>query len=236
MDKTRSIALIAVFAALTAVLDALPGLPQLSSGVWYGWTFVAIPLAGMVLGPREAFLSVLIGVIISHTVVFFGPYEYFFTIGAPVGAMVSSLVFRGRLRPVLPYYVALLGAYFLTPAAWSLPLWALWDTYLAFIVLIMVVLFKRRLYGMVGGRFTFALSALIGLEADILFRILLFVPLGTYDWLLGFSLDFVRSVWIVSAVVTPIQVGIALFTTSLAGRILLKAAGVSTTYPEHTRA
>jgi hypothetical protein len=236
MNKTRSIALIAVFAALTAVLDALPGLPQLSSGVWYGWTFVAIPLAGIVLGPWEAFLSVFIGVMISHTVVFFGPYEYFFTIGAPIGAMISSLIFRERPRPVLPYYVVLFGGYFLSPAAWNLPFWALWDTYIAFAVLLLVVLFKERLYGLGGGTFTFALSALIGLEADILFRIFLFVPVGTYEWLYGFSSDFVRSVWAVSAFVTPIQVGIALFTTSLAGRVLQKATDVPRTYPEHARA
>jgi len=236
MNRTRSIALIVVFAAVTAVLDALPGLPQLSSGVWYGWTFIAIPLAGIVLGPWEAFLSVLIGVMISHTVVFIGLYEYFFTIGAPVGAMMSSLVFRGRLRAVLPYYIVLLGAYFLTPTSWNLPLWALWDTYIAFIVLIAVVLFKRRMYGIAGGRFTFAFSALIGLEADILFRIFLFVPLGTWDWLLQFPLEFVQMVWVVSAAVTPIQVGIALFTTSLTGTILLRATGVPRTYPEHARA
>lgn len=223
MVKTHSIALIAVFAALTAVLDALPGLPQLSSGVWYGWTFVATPLAGIVLGPWEAFLSVFIGVMISHTVVFVDPYEYFFTIGAPVGALISSLVFRQKLRPVIPYYIVLLAAYFLTPAAWNLPLWALWDTYTAFIVLIIVVFFKRKLYNMAKGWLPLAFSALIGLEADILFRIFLFVPLGTYNWLYGFSLDFVRSVWVVSAFITPIQVCIALFTTALAGTILLKA-------------
>jgi hypothetical protein len=233
LNRTRSIALITVFAALTAVLDALPGLPQLSSGVWYGWTFVATPLAGIVLRPWEAFLSVLIGVIISHTVAFIGLYEYFFTIGAPIGALISSLVFRGKLRLVLPYYVALLGAYFLTPTSWSLPLWALWDTYVAFVVLIAVVLFKRRLYDVAGGRLAFAFSALIGLEADILFRIFLFVPLGTWSWLLQFPLEFVQMVWVVSAAVTPVQVAIALFTTSLAGGMLLKATGVPRTYPEH---
>lgn len=223
MVKTRSIALIAIFATLTAVLDALPGLPQLSSGVWYGWTFIATPLAGIVLGPWEAFLSVFIGVMISHTVVFVDPYEYFFTIGAPVGVIISSLVFRQKLKPVLLYYVAMLTAYFLTPAAWNLPLWALWDTYTAFIVLITIVLFKRKLYNMAKRRLPLIFSALIGLEADILFRIILFVPLGTYNWLYGFSLDFMWSVWVVSAFITPIQVGIALFTTSLAGTILLKA-------------
>src|SRR4030042_1659288 len=107
MIKTRSIALIAIFAALTAVLDMLPGLPQLSSGVWYGWIFIAIPLVGVILGPVEAFLSVFIGVMVSHTIFFLDPYEYLFTIGAPIGAVISSLVFRQRLRLVLPYYLAL---------------------------------------------------------------------------------------------------------------------------------
>ena len=232
MVRTRSIALIAVFAALTAVLDALPGFPQLSSGVWYGWTFIATPLAGILLGPWEAFLSVFIGVMISHTVVLVDPYEYFFTIGAPAGAIISSLVFRQKLRPVFACYVTLLAAYFLTPAAWNLPLWALWDTYTAFIVLIAIVFFKRKLYSMAKGRLSLAFSALIGLEADILFRIFLFVPLGTYNWLYGFSIDFVRTVWVVSAFVTPVQVGIALLTTSLAGTILLKVASLQTSTPE----
>jgi hypothetical protein len=226
MVNTRSIALIVVFAALTAILDALPGLPQLSSGIWYGWTFIVTPLAGIVLGPWESFVSVFIGVMISHTVIFVDPYEYFFTIGAPVGALVSSLVFRKKLRPVIAYYLILLAAYFLTPLAWNLPLWALWDTYTAFIVLIIVVFLKEKLYNKAKGRPAFAFSALIGLEADILFRIFLFVPLGTYNWLYGFPLDFVRSVWMVSAFITPIQVGIALFSTSLAGTILLKATQV----------
>jgi hypothetical protein len=226
MVNTRSIALIVVFAALTAILDALPGLPQLSSGIWYGWTFIVTPLAGIVLGPWESFVSVFIGVMISHTVIFVDPYEYFFTIGAPVGALVSSLVFRKKLRPVIAYYLIFLAAYFLTPLAWNLPLWALWDTYTAFIVLITAVFLKEKLYNKAKGRLAFAFSALIGLEADILFRIFLFVPLGTYNWLYGFPLDFVRSVWMVSAFITPIQVGIALFSTSLAGTILLKATQV----------
>ncbi|MFH0897491.1 MAG: hypothetical protein V1850_05550 [Candidatus Bathyarchaeota archaeon] len=227
MVKTRSIALIAVFAALTAVLDALPGLPQLSSGVWYGWTFIAIPLVGIVLCPEEAFLSVFIGVMVSHTVVFLDPYEYLFTIGAPIGAAISSLVFRQRLRLVLPYYIAILAAYFLTPAVWNLPLWALWDTYIALIILITTILFKKMIYKLAKGRLSLVFSTLIGLEADILFRIFIFVPMGTYDWLYGFSLDYVKSVWVVSAFITPIQVGISLFTTSIVGVILLKVTRFS---------
>ena len=70
---------------------------------------------------------------------------------------------------------------------------------------------------MAEGRLTYAFSALVGLEADILFRIFLFIPLGTWSWLYQFPLEFVQMVWVVSAAVTPIQVGIALCIISLAG-------------------
>jgi hypothetical protein len=213
-------ALISVFAALTAVLDTLPGLPQLSSGVWYHWVFIVAPLAGIALDPAEAFLSVFLGVMISHTMILGDPYEYFFTLGAPLGAAVTSLVFRGRTRPVLVYYTALLAAYLLSPPARSLPLWALWDTFAAFAVLISFALSRREYYCLAKGQLAFVFSALIGLEADILFRVFLFVPLGTYDWLYGFSLGFIRDVWIVSAFITPIQVGIALVSTFLAGAMI----------------
>ena len=217
MARTRSVAFISVFATLTVVLDTLPGLPQLSSGVWYHWVFVVAPLAGIALDPAESFLSVFLGVMISHTVILGDPYEYFFTLGAPLGAAVTSLVFRERTRAVLVYYVALLAAYLFSPPAGSLPLWALWDTFAAFVVLIIVVLSRRKSYRLINGRLALVFSTLIGLEADILFRVFLFVPLGTFDWLYGFSLDFMRDVWILSAFITPIQVGIAMVSTFLAG-------------------
>ncbi|MCJ7608296.1 hypothetical protein MUP00_01305 [Candidatus Bathyarchaeota archaeon] len=217
MARTRSVALISVFATLTAVLDTLPGLPQLSSGVWYRWVFVATPLAGIALDPAESFLSVFLGVMISHAVILSDPYEYFFALGAPLGAAVTSLVFRERTRSVLAYYATLLAAYLFSPPAGNLPLWALWDTFTAFVVLIAVVLSRRESYRLANGRLALVFSTLIGLEADILFRVFIFVPLGTYDWLYGFSLSFVRDVWIVSALITPIQVGIALVSSLLAG-------------------
>ncbi|MFH0748514.1 MAG: hypothetical protein V1915_01125 [Candidatus Bathyarchaeota archaeon] len=161
---------------------------------------------------------------ISHTVVSFDPFEYFFTIGASVGALTSSLIFRQKVRPVLLFFLALFIAYFLTPTAVTLPLWALLDTYTAFIVLLTAIFFKRKLYNLTKGRFSLLLSALIGLEADILFRLFLFVPLGTYNWLYDFSIDFVESVWVISSFITPIQVSVALFTTSLIGGLLLKVS------------
>ena len=221
MLSRRSLYRIAVFAGLMAVLDAAPGLPQLSSGVWYGWTFVAEPLIGVFFSPSEAFFSALIGVMAGHVIGFRGDvYEFIFALGAPVGASVSSLAFRGRLIPIAAYYVFSLAAYFLSPSSVSLPFWALWDTYIAFFLLLAVVLIGRKRFETMKRTYVLALSAVIGLEADILLRIFIFVPLGTYKWLYGFSVEFVQAVWAVSALVTPIQVGIATLLTVIVGKTL----------------
>jgi len=228
MVQARSVAFIALFSALTAFFDAIPCLPQLSSGVWYGWTFVAEPLVGIVLDPGDAFLSTLIGVMVGHSISFQeNVYEFAFTLGAPIGALVSSLAFRRRLRQVMPYYALLLLAYFLTPIAWSLPFWAMWDTYVAFLVLLaMTFLATKGTHALLKKHYVFALSALIGLEADILFRIFLFVPLGTYSWLYGLPIESLEPIWVMNAFTTPIQVGIAMLSTSMAGKVLVAVKGV----------
>ena len=105
MQSRRSLYFLAIFAGLMARLDAAPGFPQLSTGVWYGWTFVMEPLIGVFFPPMEAFYSALIGVTVGHIIGFRGDmYEFIFTIGAPVGAYVSSLALRGRLKPIVAYY------------------------------------------------------------------------------------------------------------------------------------
>ncbi|MEM2922317.1 MAG: hypothetical protein QXF26_08400 [Candidatus Bathyarchaeia archaeon] len=221
-SKTRRwLSHVAIFACLMAIFDAAPGLPQLSSGVWYGWTFIAEPIIGVFLDPPEAFFSALIGVMAGQTIGFRGDiYEFVFALGAPVGALVTSLTFRGRVAPVTAYYLFSLSTYFLSPNSNELPHWALWDTYLAFFALLTVILFGGKLF--IGrtnaGALTF--SAFIGLEADILFRIFVFIPLGTYKWLYGFPVEFVQAVWVVSAVLTPIQVGLGTLLTFAVGRHL----------------
>jgi type IV secretory pathway VirB2 component (pilin) len=66
---SQRIALIAVFAAITTVFDAVVT-PGFSSGVWYGWAFMMIPINGMILGPIDGFLATLISVFMGHTLVF----------------------------------------------------------------------------------------------------------------------------------------------------------------------
>ncbi len=179
------------------------------------------PLIGIFFPPIEAFYTALLGVMVGRAVGFRGDiYEFLFGLGAPVGACVSSLAFRGRLKPIVAYYIVALSGYFLTPESRILPSWALWDTYLAFIVLTTVMVIRKGKMDTLDSTYLLSVSTIVGLEADILLRIFLFVPLGTYKWLYGFSIEYVEAIWGVSALMTPIQIGIAVPVTVVVGKTL----------------
>jgi len=222
---SRFVALVALFAAINVVSDSIMSLPEMPSGVWYSWNFVVEPLTGIVLGPFAGFLASLIGVMIGHYIYFIDAYEFLFTLGAPIGAMFSGLLFRGKWKPALIYYSTLLTAYFVTPIAWQLPIWGMWDTYLAYIVLIFaIMIIKKGSWGHESKNLlhTLILCAFIGLEADVLFRIFIFIPGQTYKLFYGFDLESLRLIWTVGAVGTPIKVAISTLVTAVIGLPLIR--------------
>lgn len=202
---------------MAAIFDSIPGIPQFESGVWYSWVFLMTPVVGLILTPSEAFLSMLIGVFVGHYVYFRGPYEFLFTLGAPVGASITSMLFRKRNKIPVFYFIVLLAAYFATPISHNLPLWGMWNVYIAFIVLLTIVQLK------VSKARVFTCS-FIGLEADVLFRIFLFVPLQTYRLFFGFTLEIMRLIWMTAAFITPIQVALSLIFTGIAYPALKRIA------------
>ena len=226
MRKSQFLALVAVFASVNVIFDSLIGLPELSSGVWYSWIFIVEPINGIVLGPYAGFLSSLIGVMIGHSIYFRDVYEFLFTLGAPLGAMVAGFIFRGRWKIVLTYYTALLGIYLITPMAWQLPIWGIWDVILAYFILLAVAVMvaqkgswnpeSRSLL------YVIALSALIGLEADILFRIFVFIPGQTYRLFYNLSKEALVPIWVEAAAITPIKVAISILVTTTVGPPLVK--------------
>jgi hypothetical protein len=216
MINSKRIALIAIFAAFTAILDSIPGIPQFGSGVWYSWVFLIEPIVGFTLGPFNGFLSVLIGVTIGHYIYFRGPYEFIFALGAPIGAMISGMLFLGNKKFPFIFFTFLLFAYFLAPISFNLPLWGIWDVLFAFGLLLIIFLVKIEIIRPV-------FSAFIGLESDVLFRIFLFVPLQTYNLFYGFNLEAMNLIWKAGAFITPIQIGLSLFFTILAFPLLMKA-------------
>jgi len=223
-DRKRVLPLIIIFASLNVVCDSLMGLPQLSSGVWYSWIFMIEPITGIILGTYAGFLSTLIGVMVGHFIYFRGVHEFLFTIGAPVGAMVSSLMFRGKWKPVFAYYTVFLITYFITPIAWQLPIWGMWNTYLAYLCLVVFTTLGRDVLKLESNKpsYALALSAFIGLEADILFRIFIFIPCQTYQLFYGFTVETLQYIWSTAAIITPIQVAMSVLMTTIIGPPVIK--------------
>jgi len=222
-SAAKLVAIVAVFAALNVVTDSFGGLP--SSGVWYSWNFLIEPLTGILLGPLLGFAATFIGVMIGHWVYFIDTYEFLFTIGAPIGVAVSALLFKEKWKPVLVYYTILFTAYFITPVAWQLPLLGMWDTYIAFAVLFVVIfLIKKDFWKHKTKKLPFilAITAFVGLEADVLFRIFLLIPCQTYRLFYGWDIATLQYIWGGGAVITPIKVAVSTIATMTIGQPLIK--------------
>ena len=186
---------------------------------------MAEPITGIVLGPYAGFASSLIGVLIGHFIYFRGPYEFLFTIGAPIGAMVSGLLFRRRWKMALMYYTALLAIYFATPVAWQLPIWGMWNVYCAYAGFFAAAMMIRKgFWELKSGRIPYALAicAFIGLEADVLFRIFVFIPCQTYRLFYDLNIEALRMIWVLGAAETPIKVAISSLFTAIVGPPLIK--------------
>jgi hypothetical protein len=211
-SSSARVALIAILASFTVVCDSLIGLPFFSAGVWYSWVFISEPVTGIILGPLAGFSSSFVGVIIGHFVYFRGAEEFLFTLGAPIGTMMSAFVFRGKLKTVLTYYVVLMCVFFATPVSWQLPFYGMWDVYVALGLVLAATLFvefRRKAWNVQSNTSLLriaAMSAFIGLEADVLFRIFIFIPCQTYQLFYGYDETVLKAIWTLGAVETPAKV------------------------------
>lgn len=239
MKKSQFVSLVAVFAALNVVSDSLMGPPEFTSGVWYSWIYLVAPITGILIGPYAGFLSTFIGVMSGHFIYPREPYEFLFTFGAPIGAMVSGFMFRGKWKKVLLYYTVLIAIYFATPVAWQLPLWGMWDVYVAYVLLLIVavLMVKRGPWKLEskGLLCAIATSAFIGLEADILFRIFILVPGQTYWLFYGWTTEVLVGIWGTGAVITPIKVAISTLVTTTVGLPLVRSIRKTNLFPRFKR-
>lgn len=237
LGRSQKIALTAVFATLSVVCDSVAGLPQLTEGVWYGWIFIIAPLTGIVLGPYEGFFATLIGVLIGHMLYPRGSFEYLFTLGAPLGSLISAFISRQQWKIVIMYYSLLFIAYFSSPIAPQLPFWGMWDTYVAyFAIILLIILWKTEKTLTIRGHSLHLLFyTLIGLEADVLFRIFIFIPCQTYTSLFNFPVEYLQEIWMLGALVTPIQVGLSSAITMAIVPSLLNALSSSSWFIHEKR-
>jgi hypothetical protein len=100
----------------------------------------------------------------------------------------------------------------------------MWDTYVAFAILIAVIfLVQKGLWDKSKkAPFILTVSAFIGLEADVLFRIFLFVPGQTYRLFYGYKVEDLQYIWGAGGLITPIKVAISTIATVIIGHPLIK--------------
>ncbi|NWF96520.1 MAG: hypothetical protein HXY34_10315 [Candidatus Thorarchaeota archaeon] len=219
--KSSSVAMTGLFASLIAVLDSTPMLPGFYSGVWDSWAFILSPLAGMLLGPVLGASSVLVGSVLGHVIMTRDPYESVFMFGAPVGAAVTGAVMQGHHRTVFAAYTLMFVPYLLTPVSRDLPLWGVWDTLGAWFLSV-ILCSKKRHSDSVDASFSVMTlcAAVLGLEADVLFRLFLLVPCQTYSLFYGLTPDQLAVLWAAASIIVPAKVALAtVFTAALNKRL-----------------
>jgi hypothetical protein len=218
------VAFVAVFAALTAVLDIIPAF-GFTSGVWDSWAFLLSPIVGILLGPYLGAYSVGIGSLIGHTIYYREPTELLFMLGLSMGAAVAGSVYQRNWKPVFAIYTAMLLGYFIYPVTWGLPLWVIWDILVGYgFVLIYSVVTTRGIWSNPSERHNLLLlifCTVIALETDILFRVFVLVP-GQVHWLFGWTPEILFGIWMVAGFITPIKVTLAAIVMVTLGRQLLR--------------
>ncbi len=125
--KTKSMILVALFAAITSVLALLPAIPLPFSPVPITFQVLGVFLAGAILGPRLGFLSQLVYLLLGSVglPVFAGGSAGFsvilgptggYLIGFPIAAFLCGLLIeyseQKKLGPKLAYIGALIAGLF----------------------------------------------------------------------------------------------------------------------------
>ena len=238
-------ALTALMAALHAALASIPGPFGFRS-----WMIIILPLEGMMLGPGPAAISAMIGGSIGCVLRGEGAILPIVAFSEPLGAASAGLAFKGRWKKLLALYSIMLAAYFAHPYGRALPAWCLWDIYVATSIAFVASLFSYRAFrhslDAVLGRLAeempilndlraflkkgwssgspaaVALSAFMGLEADSLARIFVFIPLCFYV-ILGVRFEAIVPLWYLGALATPLEALLSILLVSLIGPPVFKA-------------
>ncbi|MFW9768612.1 MAG: hypothetical protein ACFFF9_13970 [Candidatus Thorarchaeota archaeon] len=227
-NSSRTVAFLAVFTAMIAILDVIPTIPGFYAGIWDSWPFLLAPIVGILLGPYLGALSVGLGSLIGHMIfIRADPTELLFMWGLALGAAVAGFVYQKKWLPVLGIYTAMLTGYFIYPVTWELPLWGIWDILIGYgIVLIFSFMTVRGLLSNITERKRVLLllfSTVIALETDILFRVLVLVPGQVYWFIYGWTPSYLAFIWSAAGFITPIKVAVAAFVSVTLGLQLLRS-------------
>jgi hypothetical protein len=221
MQQTQKIALTAIFAALHTTLSLFPGPVDFRS-----WIILITPLEGIILGPAMGFSAASMGYLLGW---FIRPRAepIIFGLGEPIGALTAGLIAQKKWPHALLLYTGMLLAFFAYPLTATIPIWTLWDTYIAFIcIFIFAIISRTQLARKLPILLGFA--AFIGTEADVLTRIFILIPLNGYQWW-GIPAQLLPSIFILGAFQTPIEAVISVAAAIIIGVPLIKTLQKSKT-------
>jgi biotin transporter BioY len=224
-NSSRTVAFVAVFAALTAVLDIIPAF-GFTSGVWDSWAFLLSPIVGILLGPYLGAISVGLGSLIGHAIMPRDTIEFLFMIGLSLGAAIAGFAYQRRWKPVFGIFSAMLLGYFVYPISWGLPLWGVWDILVAYVIVLAYALMTaRNSWSNTSERYRMLMlvfCCVIALETDILFRVFILVPGQMWWFYYAMTPEDLALLWIGAGFVTPIKVVMAIVVIVTLGRQLLR--------------
>ena len=223
MPKAVLPAATAIFAALHAALASFPG------PLFRSWMFFIMPLEGIVLGPGPGAIAAMIGGSIGCVNRGEAIILPIVALAEPMGAACAGLAFKGRWREVAAIYAMMLIAYFAHPLGRALPAWCLWDIYLAAGAILPACLVSKRLSAEGSLRssilsLAIALSAFVGVEADVLTRIFMLIPGFFYVFLVPEPvIETLTAWWVMGAMTTPIEALLCMAFSAWIGPAILVA-------------
>lgn len=214
VQMTSYVALVATLVALHAILRFIPG-------PWRTMSILMEPLEGIIAGPAGGFVAGLLGSVVGRVakpdVIF---VENVFGVGEAVGALGAGLMFKKKGVYVLVAYVALLAIFLIHPLARVIPLWTLWDIYLALVAIIPGTVVVRRYWENRSNAKMMlpavAFTAFICVELDTLVRVFLFTVCGLYQ-VYGLTVEALPTIFILGAFQTPIEAAYTVAIASIVG-------------------
>lgn len=219
MRKSMQISLMAVFGALHAVLYFVSfGLP------WRNWGIYLEAIEGIILGPYVGFFSALLGSSIGR----FAMPDAFWMFGVvaePLSVLAAGFLAKGKWKPVLATYLAMVVAYFAHPYGRVLPIWTVLDILVAPFIIYPAARLSRRWLnaGVKHMWIPLLLISFVCIVTDSLVRVFMLVPCGLHT-LFFTGVEELEGVFVFSAGYSYIEDLVAPAVSLLVGAPLLTAA------------
>jgi hypothetical protein len=217
--SSKTVAFIGVFAAFHATLYLIS--PPV---LWRNWAIYLSPIEGMVLGPWAGFIAALIGSTVGR-VVLPSPLWMFGIVAEPLSVMSAGFLTRGKWRPVMALYAAMLAAYFISPLGQSLPLWPMLDTIVAVCLVYPAAKLSKNLFSenLKLLPVSLVIVSFTTIAIDGLTRVFLLIPAGFYSTVLGWSSAYTAAVFVAGGVDSFIEDALVVLITLIVGVPILLA-------------